>query len=579
MKNKNSIIDDIKKVFVLIDKNKNKFMLYIILSAIADSAIGICFSYATKSMVDYFIEDAPNAITNAIISVSLVIVAGGILLPIFVYLVSMMKAKIINNIRIELFNQLQKMPARYFEKHHSGDTIARVNKDINALEIALDTIDRFTYRIISIFMFVPYIIYLDYRFGIIALVLGLIAMAFNLKFRLPMREKSKEIHKANAKLTEQLSENVTGFNVIKTYNLSSMYFNKYKEKMDEVVKSEIKLTWTNGFLYSTNSLIGWFSRGGLALLGCYFVIDGTLTAGNLMGGIWIASGLSWAIIAIGEMLATIQKSFAGSDRIYELLSEKTEPERYMTKGIGKVSGIAIKDGFFAYEKDEYVIKNLNIEVPMGKIAALVGYSGGGKSSIVKLLIGLYELNSGQMTINGKNINEYTLEELRDCVAYVPQNAYVFNGSIKENILYGNNNASDAQIIEAAKKANAHDFIMEQINGYDTLVGERGIRLSGGQRQRVAIARAILKGAPVLLLDEATSSLDSQSELLIQAALEELMKNRTSLVVAHRLSTILHADIIYFISEGKVIEQGTHVQLLAKNGAYSELYYREFTKKR
>ncbi|MBN2852068.1 MAG: ATP-binding cassette domain-containing protein [Clostridia bacterium] len=211
----------------------------------------------------------------------------------------------------------------------------------------------------------------------------------------------------------------------------------------------------------------------------------------------------------------------------------------------------------------------------GKVAALVGYSGGGKSTIAKLLMGLYELESGQMCIDGKAVCSYTLEQLRDLVSYVPQNAYVFNGTIRENILYGKGDATDEEIIAASMKANAHEFIMEQVNQYETVVGERGIKLSGGQRQRVAIARAILKDSPVLILDEATSSLDSQSEQLIQEALQMLMKGRTSLVVAHRLSTIEHADIIYFIKDGKVAEEGTHEELLLQKGYYYELYHREF----
>lgn len=578
MKNKYNMFTDLKNIFSLIGEYKNKMLMYFILANISNSIITIAFSFATKCMIDYFIEEIPNSLSMAIISIGTAIVAGGIFLPIFFYLASMIKAKIINNIRINLFSHMQSMPATYFENHHSGDTLARVNKDINALELSLNTIENFISRMVSILMAIPYILILDYRIGLIALVLGLLSMWFNLKFRLPMREKSREVHKKSAVLTEQLTENVTGFNVIKTYDLSEKFFNKYIKRVDEVIENELKINKLNAFLYSSNSLIGWFGRGGIALIGCYFVIKNTMTAGTLMGSIFVASNLSWSLITIGEMLATVQKSLAGSDRIYEILNEPSEPESYKINGVNNNSGLAIKNGYFSYDNEDNVINDLNFEVKKGQIAALVGYSGGGKSTIVKLILGLYPLEKGLMTVNGKAISDYTLEELRDNLAYVPQNAYVFNGTIKENILYGRSNATQDEIISAAKKANAHDFIMEQVDKYETVVGERGIKLSGGQRQRVAIARAILKDAPILLLDEATSSLDTESEVLIQQALLELMKDRTSLVVAHRLSTIEHADIIFFIEDGMVKEQGTHIELLTKKEKYHELYKREFSQK-
>ncbi|MBN2852067.1 MAG: ABC transporter ATP-binding protein [Clostridia bacterium] len=347
MTKKPDLREDIKKVLQLIGKNRIRFLFYSLGVGITNTLVGIFISFATKNMVDYFTLESGNHIQLAVLSIISAVVSGGVFFPVFYYLINMMKAKIINQVRLDLFSHLQKMPARYFELHHSGDTLARVNKDLNALEIALDTMVNFLARIISMCLIIPYIIALDYRLGVISFILGLIAMVFNIKFRLPMREKSKEIHKYNATMTEQMTDNVTGFNVIKTYNLSDRYFEKYKEKVDEVVKAELKLSLTNGFLYSTNSLIGWFGRGGLAVIGCLFVIKGTMTAGTLMGGIFTASNLSYSLIDMGEMLATVQKSFAGSDRVYELLNEPVEPLQYETKGTGCESGIAITNGVFS----------------------------------------------------------------------------------------------------------------------------------------------------------------------------------------------------------------------------------------
>jgi ABC-type multidrug transport system fused ATPase/permease subunit len=307
----------------------------------------------------------------------------------------------------------------------------------------------------------------------------------------------------------------------------------------------------------------------------YLAINGEIKVGALVSSIMMCGGISFHLLRIGQNLMHIQKALAGVERLYELFSQEKEPERYSTCSDDNTSGVCIKNGKFGYSQEQPVINDLNIIVPCGAKAALVGDSGGGKSTVVKLILGLYELWEGSMTINRRPVRDYTLEELRRQTAYVPQDAYIFNGTIRQNIIIGNHLATEDEIIQASKRANAHEFIMEQKEGYDTLVGERGIKLSGGQRQRIAIARAILKNAPVLLLDEATSSLDSESEFLVQQALEELMKGRTSIIVAHRLSTIEKADIIYFISEGRVVEEGTHKELLQKDGSYSKLYYREF----
>lgn len=575
MKKKLEIKNDLKNVLKLMGSNRKPYFMYMILLAVSDAFLDMAFSYMTKSMVDYFVDQVPNSIQYALVSVAVVVVFGGILLPVYIYFTNKLNAKTLNDVRLNFFDHLQEMPAAYFEGHHSGDTLARVNKDINALDTALRTIERFTIVIVRMLLFIPYILVLDYRFGLIAFSIGVVAMFFNIKFRLPMRERSRKIHERNAELTEQLTDNVTGFNVIKTYGLSEIFNDKYAKRLDNVMKSQLKISWTNAFLYSSNAMIWWVGYGGIGVIGSYFVITGSMLAGTLMGGLFIASSISRSLVEIGEMIATVQKSFAGSDRIYEILNEPKEPESYGTTGEGCDIGVSIEDGNFAYEDGIDVIKGLDISVMKGDTAALVGYSGGGKSTVVKLILGLYELRSGRMCIDGKGLNEYTLEEVRDRTAYVPQDAYVFNGTIRENILYGNISATDEEIESAARKANAHDFIMGQKDGYDTVVGERGIRLSGGQRQRVAIARAILKDAPILLLDEATSSLDSESEYLVQEALEELMRGRTSIVVAHRLSTIENADIIYFISDGKVVEEGTNDELLAMGGRYRELYDREF----
>ncbi|MBD5444632.1 MAG: ATP-binding cassette domain-containing protein [Lachnospiraceae bacterium] len=309
---------------------------------------------------------------------------------------------------------------------------------------------------------------------------------------------------------------------------------------------------------------------------------GMVDFGTVVAILSLQGTVSMFLSSIGSAWGSLIDAFVLADRVFEVLDEPVRDtsvlmQCYTDDCLGVESdfavpdcGIKISDAEFSYENSEKVLSGVDITVERGKTAALVGESGGGKSTIVKLLLGFYQLNSGGIEVLGKPLSGYTLDELRGNIAYVPQDAYLFTTSIKENIRYGSLEASDEEIVEAAKRAYAHEFIMEFPNGYDTIVGERGETLSGGQRQRIAIARAFIKNAPILLLDEATSALDAESERLVQKGISALMGGRTTLVVAHRLSTIENADIIYVIESGKVCEKGGHTELMEQGGVYSRL---------
>ncbi|MBT3272992.1 MAG: ABC transporter ATP-binding protein [Spirochaetales bacterium] len=567
---------DLKRAINLLGKNKIGYIVLVLFASLPGATVNILFSYTMKLIIDFFVYRNREILSQALISTTATILIGAIGLPLSNYLLNRKVEAIMKDIRIRIFRFLQKLPVSYFERKHSGDMLSMINKDTESYRSFLNTISQFTGSIFSIGLLIPYLLILDWRFGLIAFGMGFVTAFVNIKFVFPMRERSKEIHKKTAVLAEEITENVTGFGVIKMYALKARFLERYQAKMDALLKEQKLFVRLEAYLYSANGLIGWINSGGLSVLGCLFVLRGTMTPGTLVGTVFIAGNLTWGMSSLSGTITAVQKAFAGTDRLFELFQEAVEPERYETPGAAVESGIAFSKALFSYSDNMPTLEELNIRVPKGKTAALVGDSGGGKSTIIKLLLGQYKLSDGGMSLEGKAANSFSLEELRDLMAYVPQDAYVFNGTIRENIAYGRPGADNDEIVEAAKKANAHDFIREQPNGYDTLVGERGIRLSGGQRQRVAIARAVLKNAPILLLDEATSSLDSESELLVQNALEELMRDKTSVVVAHRLSTVEHADIIYVIESGRVTDQGTHGELISRQGKYRELYYQDFT---
>jgi len=565
----------IKKILKLTDNKIKKVLIFMVLLGIFQGFIMILFSDSFKTLIDYFINFQKDMLTRVLIEVSVLVALIVLLEPILVIKKAAIIEECMQHIRVKSYNHVRKLPVSYFDKHHSGDLISRMNKDIESTKKVIEGIEHFIIAIISLFFMIPYFIYLDTRFAAIAITMSVVMAIINIKYIKPMRNKSKEIHKETAILAEAITENITGFRVIKLFLLKSLFLSKFDERIDNIYGLKMQENMLRAKLYSINALMWWISQGGLAVSGIYFVINGSMEASVLAGGTMISGNMAGNFMRMFSTSAELQKPLAGLDRLVELFAEKTEPKKYIITSNNYSSGIYLENLCFSYQEDISILNNVNIDVKVGQIAALVGNSGGGKSTIIKLLMGLYEADSGMMTINTKPINEYTLEQLRKIISYVPQDAYIFNGTVYENVLYGNPDANKEEIVEACKKANAHRFISILKDGYDTEVGERGIKLSGGQRQRVAIARAILKNAPILLLDEATSSLDSESEQLIQEALLKLMIGKTSIVVAHRLSTIENADKIFYIKDGRVVEKGTHSELLSKKELYAELYYKEF----
>lgn len=576
--------NDYKRLFSIMGKRKLKFIFTILIANLIHTPRSTIQAHLFGLIINYFVyrsgfadKAAENAALLEIVVILIIFfIQSAILTPLTMHLGARVKEYIVMDMKIEAFERIKSYPVSYFEKFHSGDILARVNRDIDSVRQALHDLDNFNFHFMSIFIVLPYFIYLDIRLGAVLLACSIVTAYVNLKFIQPIRNQMKERNKKLAEMSKVLSENVTGFRIVKMFNLRKFFNNKMDEKMDKIYNSEYEYIKTESRMYSFSGFVYSVSRISYILTAAYLVVTGELLAGFLVSTVTVGNNLSFHFLRVGQNFTYMQRAFAGIERLYELFNQKTEPKHYGTGSLDRLSGLSIKNGKFGYAEGQPIIDNLNITVPKGKIAALVGDSGGGKSTIVKLLLGLYELWEGEMTINQRPVNEYSLEELRQQTAYVSQDAYIFNGTIMDNIRFGNHKASVEEIIEASKEANAHEFIMEQKDCYDTVVGERGIKLSGGQRQRIAIARAILKNSPILILDEATSSLDSESEYLVQQALDDLMKDKTGLVVAHRLSTIKKADIIYFINEGRVVEEGTHDELLEKNELYAQLYYREFS---
>lgn len=486
--------------------------------------------------------------------------------------------QIMARLRIRVMGHLFRLPFPYFEKHHTADSIQKLCFHVEDIKSSLA--NRHAAVINPIIMgstAILMILKLDLRIGLMVLALSLASVRINMALTGPLRGMAVTVQKHFAACTVCLSDILSGIDVIKMFPGAHGMVEKYVDanaKMSAGTMARFRrmsdiqaVEWASGFLCNIVIL----------LIGVFMSFAGLVDFGTVVAILSLQGMVAYFLNNIGKAWGCLTDSLVLADRVYEILDEPPVLERDPADRDGEIddstvrdSGILIHHAVFSYDGSNNVLNGIDLVVERGKMAALVGESGGGKSTIVKLLLDFYRLDSGLIGVLGRPLSAYTQEELRKNIAYVPQDAYLFTTSIKENIRYGRLGASDEEVVEAAKRAYAHEFIMSFPDGYDTMVGERGESLSGGQRQRIAIARAFIRNAPILLLDEATSALDAESELLVQKGIEDLMGGRTTLVVAHRLSTIEKADMIYVIEGGNICEKGKHAELVEQGGVYGRL---------
>lgn len=476
-------------------------------------------------------------------------------------------------LRETVFGHMNTLSQSYWDKTHSGDAVSRLTNDVNA---ARDSFGQHFVQLLStICVSIACTIYMfsvSYKLAIAAFALGVIPLVFNRKVSKPLREVSAHVQKSLAHLSSRLRDLLTGIPVIRAFGLEQLFSKEYAEAVDENLHLSMRRVRLQSLVSAGNDFFGGFTMIGMLILASYMIYSKELVPGAAVAAVQLTHNVLRPFHVLGDVWSSLQQSLAGADRLFAILDMPVESIVEMTGNntVTENQAVSFSGVRFAYDNKE-VLTEFSFSVPEGKVIAFAGPSGGGKSTVFKLLLGLCSAQSGVITMQGHKLSEYDIEELRKLTAYVPQDSYLYSGTILENIHYGKLSASEQEIIEAAKAANAHEFIMSLPEGYATAVGERGTQLSGGQRQRIAIARAILKNAPILLLDEATSSLDSEAEALVQEALERLMRGRTTLLIAHRLSTIRHADCIYVLDKGQIVESGTHDQLLEYRGLYYKLH--------
>ena len=483
----------------------------------------------------------------------------------------------IRDLRNKITDHTQKLPLSFTESHHSGDFVSRFNNDIDKVGEVVKKIPGFISQPIIFILSVSYFMFLSWKLLLVAFcLLPFSAVLFD-KLIKPIQAKSKNILELKAKANAATQDAIKGIFIIKAFNLQNILTGKYKQIADEVEEEGLYVDKRDAISIGVFLALRYIPQLVVPLYGGYLAYQGEISLGALLACNW----LIWQIfIPVETFLAWVRQFreyIPAFERVFEILDQPTEYVGDQPFSITSQTPVLCFENLsFGYEKDMAVVQDLNFQVNQGQTIALVGPSGCGKSTVLKLLCGYYKPEKGHIRVLGNDLFQTDLTEARKQVSLVSQETYLFPTSISENIAYGRSGATQDEIIKATKAANAHKFILEKPDGYDTYVGEWGVKLSGGERQRISLARAILKDAPILLLDEPTSALDTQSEALVQEALNQLMIGRTVLIVAHRLSTIIGADQILVLDQGSIQEQGTHTELMKTDSLYKRLYLKQTT---
>ncbi|WP_041746662.1 ABC transporter ATP-binding protein [Thermoclostridium stercorarium] len=485
-----------------------------------------------------------------------------------------MGARMEADMRRDLFSHLQKLSFSFYDNANTGTLMSRMTNDLfDISELAHHGPEDLFISVIKIAGAVVIMLTMNVKLTIILLLLISFIIVFTANYNLKMRAVFADNRRKIALVNAQTQDTLEGIRVVKSFSNEKIEQQKFDRSNHEFLNSKESNYTIMGKFFSGNQFLQGVLYLTVLVIGGIFLSHGSISSSELVAYILFINVFLNPIDKLVNFTEQYQKGMAGFERFLEILNTKPEIEDSEdAEELTNVEGeIRFNNVSFSYNGKKEVLKNINLTIPKGKTVALVGPSGSGKTTFCNLIPRFYEVDEGSITIDGKDIRKVTLESLRRNIGMVQQDVYLFSGTVKENILYGKPDATDEEVIQAAKLANAHDFIMELENGYDTFVGERGVKLSGGQKQRISIARAFLKNPPILILDEATSALDNESERLVQQALDVLAKGRTTLIIAHRLSTVKNADRIVVLTSNGIEEEGTHDELINKGGVYASLY--------
>lgn len=589
-----SVLGSILRMFSYVKKHKLLLGVYLVISIIG-IFINLSFANLINNSVGAAVDRNQNILKDSMVWTLIVVAVGLTVAFLSTYVYGRFKSGIMLDIRNNAMKHLQQLPVSFIENNHTGDVISRFTKDMNTvLNFIGDDLFKTAIQFVSLIITSIYLIHINWKLYALSVAIMPPVLYLSTLVTKPMgrffKESSVHMGKANALAQDSYG----GIFILKAFNLEKIFYNRFSETVNESLKYTIKGVHRLKWLPPFNILL-WSSPFTICLIyGAFLSIKGEISPGNLPAFVYLLNNIVWPFSALPRIISNYKASVGTAQRFFEILDMPPERQGGSVFNTDGNEYIRFNNVSFSYKNtshkskpensctaattaDRLILNKLNLKLEKGRSIALVGTSGCGKSTTLKLISGFYDHYQGKIEIFGHDLQEWDLKAVRSKISFVSQEAYLFSASIFDNILAGKPDAPQEQVIAAARAANAHEFIMELPQGYDTPVGERAIKLSGGQKQRISLARAFLKDAPIILLDEPTSALDTISEAAIREAMNKVTAGKTVIIVTHRLSTIKDVDEIFVLDDGRVVESGTHEKLIATDSLYSRLYNSQIEK--
>lgn len=556
-----------------------------LIAMVISAGLGLVIPLAIGQVVNLITGDQALPVVQIAQLLGIVMIGQLLTGIIQTYCLSFVGERVVSDLRIAAYEHLQKLDLAFFEQRRTGEITSRITNDVTLIQTTVtNSLPTLLGGVIELVGAVALMLVVSWQLSGLALILVPTLVLIGVFFGRWLRQISTAVQDRLADATSILEETVAGVRVVRSFRREDYEIARFRAAVEATFATALKLARIRAIFQPAMSLAVWMALIGILAIGGYLVSTGVLTTGSLISFLFYAVMAAGSMGVFASLFAQLQEALGATTRVFELLDQQPlvadAPDAIPLPPIE--GRIEFREVSFAYQSATsngspapVVLRDFSLTIEAGEMVALVGPSGAGKSTIASLIPRFYDVSAGSVLIDGYDVRRVQIQSLREQIGIVLQETQLFSGSVRDNIRYGRLEATNEEIEAAARMANAHEFICQLPDGYDTPVGERGLRLSGGQRQRIAIARAILKNPRILILDEATSSLDSESERLVQEALERLMAGRTSIVIAHRLSTVQRADRIAVIVAGELVEIGTHQELLARDGVYARLYERQF----